>query len=240
MCLNKKEATVSRGTTSNLLNSQDHGTIVPNPYRVEVGIRFRHSDASVLRRHRMTASSAEGQASWKTAKAVHAAADKPTTSGSWTKSLSPASTTTNLLGPPPRSGIFQCRPKDTAFPFSVRSYRTPDDCLPLLQPKRKTAQTKTKPTGMTIYTFQEVPDSDLLGAKPKKPPRMTATVKPERSASSTYSNASSSNKTSTRAPPFRNDPRVYSSTALKNFNVAGKQGLADNKSGERPAVHGDT
>ncbi|EEC10605.1 hypothetical protein IscW_ISCW007857 [Ixodes scapularis] len=48
-----------------------------------------------------------------------AAADKPTTSGSSTKSQSPASTTSNLLGPPPRSGIFQCRPKDTAFPFSL-------------------------------------------------------------------------------------------------------------------------
>ncbi|KAM7311710.1 hypothetical protein ISCGN_008617 [Ixodes scapularis] len=28
MCPKKKEATVSRGTTSNLLNSQDHGTVV--------------------------------------------------------------------------------------------------------------------------------------------------------------------------------------------------------------------
>ncbi|KAG0428644.1 hypothetical protein HPB47_024368 [Ixodes persulcatus] len=75
--------------------------------------------------------------------------------------------------------------------------------------------------------------SDLLGAKPKKPPRMTTTVKPESSASSTYSNASSSNKTFTRAPPFRNNPRLYSSTVLKDFNVTGKQGLAENASGDR-------
>ncbi|KAM7288670.1 uncharacterized protein ISCGN_028867 [Ixodes scapularis] len=162
-----------------------------------------------------------------------AAADKPTTSGSSTKSQSPASTTSNLLGPPPRSGIFQCRPKDTAFPFSVRSYRTPDDCLPPLQPKRETAQTKAKPTGMTIHRSQEIPESDLLGAKPKRPLRMTTTVKPERSASSTYSNASSSNKTFSRAPPFRNNPRVYSSTVLKDFNLAGKQDLAENPSGDR-------
>ncbi|CAN7949180.1 unnamed protein product, partial [Ixodes pacificus] len=80
---------------------------------------------------------------------------------------------------------------------------------------------------MTIHRSQEV------GAKPKKPPRMTTTVKPERSASSMYSNASSSNKTFTRAPPFRDNPRVYSSTVLKDFNVAGKQGLAENTSGDR-------
>ncbi|EEC08788.1 hypothetical protein IscW_ISCW006158 [Ixodes scapularis] len=161
------------------------------------------------------------------------AADKPTTSGSSTKSQSPASTTSNLLGPQPRSGIFQCRPKKTAFSFSVRPYRTPDDCLPLLQPKRETVQTKAKPSGMTILRSHEVPESDLLGAKPEKPPRMTTTVKPERSASSTYSNASSSSKTFTSALPFRNNPRVYSSTVLKNFNVAGKQSLGDNTSGDR-------
>ncbi|KAM7301797.1 uncharacterized protein ISCGN_013514 [Ixodes scapularis] len=74
MCLKKKEATVSRATTSNLLNSRDRGTVVPNPCQAEVGIHFHHPDVSVLGRHRMTVSSAEVQASWETAKAVYVAA----------------------------------------------------------------------------------------------------------------------------------------------------------------------
>ncbi|CAN8000622.1 unnamed protein product [Ixodes hexagonus] len=163
-------------------------------------------------------------------------ADKPTTSGSSTKSQSPASTTSNLLGPPPRSSIFQCRPKDTALPFSVRSYGTPDDCLPPLQPKREAAQTKPKSSVMTIHRSQEVPESDLLGAKPKRPLRMTTNAKQERPTSSTFSNASSSTKSFTRAPPFRNSPRVYSSTVLKDFNVAGKQDMAERASGDKGHV----
>ncbi|KAM7315895.1 BEN domain-containing protein 5-like [Ixodes scapularis] len=71
MCLKKKEATVSRATTSNLLNSRDRGTVVPNPCQAEVGNHFHHPDVSVLGRHRMTVSSAEVQASWETAKAVY-------------------------------------------------------------------------------------------------------------------------------------------------------------------------
>ncbi|KAM7282192.1 hypothetical protein ISCGN_002342 [Ixodes scapularis] len=66
-----KEATVSRATTSNLLNSRDRGTVVPNPCQAEVGIHFHHPDVSVLGRHRMTVSSAEVQASWETAKALY-------------------------------------------------------------------------------------------------------------------------------------------------------------------------
>uniref|UniRef100_A0A6B0UTB2 Uncharacterized protein n=1 Tax=Ixodes ricinus TaxID=34613 RepID=A0A6B0UTB2_IXORI len=41
-----------------------------------VGIHFCHPDLSVLRRHRMTVSSAEVLASWKSAKAVHALAEQ--------------------------------------------------------------------------------------------------------------------------------------------------------------------
>ncbi|KAG0423636.1 hypothetical protein HPB47_000596 [Ixodes persulcatus] len=57
------------------------------------------------------------------------------------------------------------------------SYRTPDNCLPLLQPKRETAQTKAKPTGMTIHRSQDVPESDLVETKAKKPLRITTAMK---------------------------------------------------------------
>ncbi|KAG0434137.1 hypothetical protein HPB47_019336, partial [Ixodes persulcatus] len=46
-------------------------TLPRSPCQAEVGIHFRHPDVSVLRRHKMTVSSAEVQASWKTAKAVY-------------------------------------------------------------------------------------------------------------------------------------------------------------------------
>ncbi|KAM7288755.1 uncharacterized protein ISCGN_028939 [Ixodes scapularis] len=42
-----------------------------SPSQAEVDIHFHHSGVSVLRRHRMTVSSAEVQASWKTTKAVY-------------------------------------------------------------------------------------------------------------------------------------------------------------------------
>ncbi|KAM7284762.1 hypothetical protein ISCGN_001856 [Ixodes scapularis] len=72
MCPKRTEATVRSGTTSSLFNSRDHGTVVRgNPCQADVGIHFRHSDVSVLRIHRITVSSAEVQASWKTAKAVY-------------------------------------------------------------------------------------------------------------------------------------------------------------------------
>ncbi|KAG0419814.1 hypothetical protein HPB47_003861 [Ixodes persulcatus] len=135
--------------------------------------------------------------------------------------------------------LFPRREQSTANNARDPERRSPDRTVysPCLnrqsEPKRETAQTKAKPTGMTIHRSQEVPESDLLGAKPKKPPRTTTTVKPEHSASSTYSNASSSNKTFTKAPPFRNNPRVYSSTVLNDFIMAGKQGLAENTSGNR-------
>ncbi|KAL3227166.1 hypothetical protein MRX96_004345 [Rhipicephalus microplus] len=51
--------------------------------------------------------------------------------------------------------------------------------------------------------------SDMLGAKPKKPPRMnnmTFTKTSERS--SVNSSYNSGNKACSRTPPFRNSPRV--------------------------------
>ncbi|KAK8755578.1 hypothetical protein V5799_001719 [Amblyomma americanum] len=71
-----------------------------------------------------------------------------------------------------------------------------------------------------------VPESEVLGAKPKKPQRMNNMTFNRSSAESSGCNSvynSSSNNTFTRAPPLRNSRRVYSWTVLKVFNLGGKQ-----------------
>ncbi|KAH8039353.1 hypothetical protein HPB51_005683 [Rhipicephalus microplus] len=89
---------------------------------------------------------------------------------------------------------------------------------------------KSKAAGggnMTARRFNNgggVRESDMLGAKPKKLPRMnnmTFTKSSERSSGNSSYN--SGNKAFSRTPPFRNSPRVYSAIALKDFNSPSKQ-----------------
>ncbi|KAL3169474.1 hypothetical protein MRX96_031488 [Rhipicephalus microplus] len=162
-----------------------------------------------------------------------------------TKSPSP-NTATRVQGPP-RAAAFKT--KDFAstvpLPFPLRAAFAANECCasPAL-PKRNEAPGtnsgtgqgssggggKSKPGGGGNTTARRsndgggVRESDMLGAKPKKPPRMnnmTFTKSSERSSGNSSYN--SGNKAFSRAPPFRNSPRVYSSTILKDFNSPSKQ-----------------
>lgn len=126
--------------------------------------------------------------------------------------------------------MFYCRPKESVLPFSVhvRSFSSPEDSSSASVGKREAGSSKTKTVGITIRRTPEVPESDILGAKPKKPPRGTMTFKPERPSNTT-------SKTFSRGP-FRSSPRVYSSTVLKDFNMAGNQEAAQKSSGDKPPV----
>ncbi|KAL1481450.1 hypothetical protein MTO96_015602 [Rhipicephalus appendiculatus] len=168
-----------------------------------------------------------------------------TSSKTATKSPSPT-TATHVQGPP-RAAAF--RNKESAatapLPFSLKAAFGADDCCasPALPKRNETPGTnsgmnhgsgggggKSRAAGggsMTVRRSHDgggVPESDMLGAKPKKPPRMnnmTFTKSSERSNGNSSYNGG--NKAFSRAPPFRNSPRVYSSTVLKDFNSPAKQ-----------------
>ncbi|KAH8029984.1 hypothetical protein HPB51_006190 [Rhipicephalus microplus] len=160
---------------------------------------------------------------------------------------SPSPNTAARVQGPPRVAAFKT--KDFAstvpLPFPLRAAFAANECCasPALPKKNETSGTnsgtgqgsiggggKSKAAGGGNMTARRsnngggVRQSDMLGAKPKKPPRMnnmTFTKSSERSSGNSSYN--SGNKAFSRTPPFRNSPRVYSSTVLKDFNSPSKQ-----------------
>ncbi|KAL3206591.1 hypothetical protein MRX96_010654 [Rhipicephalus microplus] len=162
-----------------------------------------------------------------------------------TKSPSP-NTATRVQGPP-RTAAFKTKDftSTVPLPFPPRAAFAANECCasPALPKRNETPGTnsgtgqgssggggKSKAAGggnMTARRSNDgggVRESDMLGAKPKKPPRMnymTFTKSSERSSGNSSYN--SGNKAFSRTPPFRNSPRVYSSKVLKDFNSPSKQ-----------------
>ncbi|KAL3201979.1 hypothetical protein MRX96_012241 [Rhipicephalus microplus] len=160
---------------------------------------------------------------------------------------SPSPNTATRVQVPPRAAAFKT--KDFAstvpLPFPMRAAFAANECCAsrALPKKNETSGTnsgtsqgssggggKSKAAeggNMTARRSNNgggVRESDMLGAKPKKPPRlnnMTFTKSSERSSGNSSYN--SGNKAFSRTPPFRNSPRVYSSTVLKDFNSPSKQ-----------------
>lgn len=144
---------------------------------------------------------------------------------------------------PPRGAPF--RNKDAAsapLPYSVRAAFGSDGPSPPLpkRPEQRSAPSiptssanqaagggaKSKFGGAGAVAARRsqdscIPDSDILGAKPKK--RMANMTFNKSTAERPVSGPACNNgsKTFTRAPPFRNSSRVYSSTVLKD--AGGKQ-----------------
>ncbi|KAH7940618.1 hypothetical protein HPB49_002544 [Dermacentor silvarum] len=164
------------------------------------------------------------------------------TTSSKAAAKSPSPTTATHVQGPPRAAAF--RNKDSAaaapLPFSLRAAFGAEDCCAspasskrnetpgILSGMNQASGGGNKPRvagggNVTVRRSHDagVPESDVLGAKPKKPPRMsnmTFTKSPsERSAGNAPYNGGNS-KAFARAPPFRNSPRVYSSTVLKDFS----------------------
>lgn len=166
-------------------------------------------------------------------------------SGTATKTPSPP---THQQGPP-RGASF--RNKDAAsapLPYSVRAAFGAEGASPPLPKKPEQHSAPSIPTSsanqqatgggakskfggggrgegggaVTARRSQDsgIPESDILGAKPKK--RMGNMTFNKSTAERPVSGPAGNNaKTYTRAPPFRNSPRVYSSTVLKD--AGGKQ-----------------
>ncbi|KAL3205843.1 hypothetical protein MRX96_052924, partial [Rhipicephalus microplus] len=160
---------------------------------------------------------------------------------------SPSTNTATCVQGPPRAAAFKT--KDFAstvpLPLPLRAAFAANECCasPALPKKNETSGTnsgtgqgssggggKSKAAGGGNMTARRsnngggVRECDMLGAKPKKPPRMnnmTFTKSSERSSGNSSYN--SSNKAFSRTPPFRNSPRVHSSTVLKDFNSPSKQ-----------------
>ncbi|KAL3184003.1 hypothetical protein MRX96_006318 [Rhipicephalus microplus] len=160
---------------------------------------------------------------------------------------SPSPNTAARVQGPPRAAAFKT--KDFAstvpLPFPLRAAFAANECCasPALPRKNETSGTnsgtgqvsiggggKSKAAGGGNMTARRsnngggVRQSDMLGSKPKKPPRMnnmTFTKSSERSSGNSSYN--SGNKAFSRTPPLRNSPRVYSSTVLKDFNSPSKQ-----------------
>ncbi|XP_064484795.1 uncharacterized protein LOC135397271 [Ornithodoros turicata] len=143
---------------------------------------------------------------------------KTGSSTSTTKSPSPISASTSSGPTRTTPPAFQPRQRETVLPFAARAFGMSDSefsspTLPKKDPKKQTAPAKKVP---------EVPETDSLGAKPKKPAKITpSTPKPAERPPAFGS------KTFNRGPPFRNSPRVYSSTVLKDFNTGSKLDLGD-------------
>lgn len=168
------------------------------------------------------------------------------TTSSKTATKSPSPTTATHVQGPPRAAAF--RNKESAatapLPFSLKAAFGADECCasPALPKRNETPGNsginqgsggggKSRAAGggsMTVRRSHDgggVPESDMLGAKPKKPPRMNNMTFTKSSSERSGGNSSynGGNKAFGRAPPFRNSPRVYSSTVLKDFNSPGKQ-----------------
>ncbi|KAL3198151.1 hypothetical protein MRX96_014493 [Rhipicephalus microplus] len=144
---------------------------------------------------------------------------------------SPSPNTATRVQVPPRAAAFKT--KDFAstvpLPFPLRAAFAANECCasPALPKKNETSGTnsgtsqgssgggaKSKAAGGGNMTARRsnngggVRESDRLGAKPKKPPRMnnmTITKSSERSSGNSSYN--SGNKAFSRTPPFRNSPR---------------------------------
>lgn len=170
-------------------------------------------------------------------------------SGTTTKTPSPPS---HMQGPP-RGAAF--RSKDAAsapLPYAVRAaFGGAEGASPSL-PKR--AEQHSAPSIATSSANQAtggggkskfgggagavaarrsqdgIPESDVHGAKPKKPSRV-ANMTFNKSTAERPVSGPALNKTFTRGPPFRNSPRVYSSTVL-NKDAGGKQESRGGAAGE--------
>ncbi|XP_065309671.1 uncharacterized protein [Dermacentor albipictus] len=179
------------------------------------------------------------------------------TTSSKAAAKSPSPTTATHVQGPPRAAAF--RNKDSAaaapLPFSLRAAFGADDCCasPAMSKRNETPGMLSgtnqasggggKPRvpgggNMTVRRSQDVavPESDVLGAKPKKPPRMnnmTFTKSPSDRSGGNVPFNNGNSKAFARAPPFRNSPRVYSSTVLKELSATGKQDSA-----RGPAIDG--
>ncbi|KAL3214416.1 hypothetical protein MRX96_034946 [Rhipicephalus microplus] len=161
---------------------------------------------------------------------------------------SPSPNTATRVQVPPRAAAFKTKDFASTVPllFPLRAAFAANECCasPAALPKRNETTSMNSETGqgssggggkskaagggnMTARWSNDgggVRESDMLGAKPKKPPRMnnmTFTKSSERSSGNSSYN--SGNKAFSRTPPFRNSPTVYSSTALKDFNSPSKQ-----------------
>ncbi|KAL3186156.1 hypothetical protein MRX96_027893 [Rhipicephalus microplus] len=160
---------------------------------------------------------------------------------------SPSPNTATRVEGPPRAAAFKT--KDFAstvpLPFPLRAAVAANEgcASPALPKKIETSGTNSRTSqgfsggggkskaarggNMTARRSNNgggVRESEMLGAKPKKAPRlnnMTFTKSSERSSGNSSYN--SGNKAFSRTPPLRNSPRVYSSTVLKDFNSPSKQ-----------------